>query len=123
MVTVFTTWRETCGNGAATGIVRITTRRWPIKVTWRTIRRDRIRLLTEPSPKRRSACIEAARSSATINTVHATLLGRAAKERSTPEQITLVSAAFDRSKISRNKQRRIRFFTKRRFRFDSDYKP
>src|SRR5262245_20511584 len=109
---VFTTWRETSGNGAATGIALITTKPWPIKATRRTIHKGRIRRLTQQNPTRRSACIAAARSSATINTVHAILLAHEAKARSAPAQITLVFDVDDRQRISRNNAGKIRFMSK-----------
>src|SRR4029434_1306949 len=112
MVTVFATWRETCGNGAAIGIGQTTIKLWPIRATWRTIRKARSHHLILPNPTRKSACIVAARSFAMNNIAHATSLARAAKVRSTPAQITLVFDASDRLRILRNKKRKIRFLIK-----------
>src|SRR4029450_4654811 len=114
MVTAFTTWQETSGNGAAIGIVLITTRHWSIKVAWRTIRKDRIRRLIHPSLTRKNACIAAVHFFATISTAHAISLARAAKGKSIPEQITSVFDVSDRPKMSRNKQHRIRFLSVRK---------
>ena len=91
------------------GIGLIITRLWPIKVGSRTIRKGLIRHLILPSLMRKSACIVAARSFATISIARATSLGRAAKVRSTPAQIILVFDASDRRRTSRSAQVRINF--------------
>src|SRR4029077_2320847 len=109
MVMAFTTWRETCGTGAAIGIALIITRRWPIKAAWRTIHKARIHHLILPSQTKRNGCIAAALSSSTINIAHATSLAPAAKARSTPVQITSVFDASNRRRTLRNAQRRIDF--------------
>src|SRR5215471_16736539 len=104
MVTVFTIWLETFGNGAAIGTALITTRRWPTKGTSQTTRRGRTHHLILPSLTRKSGCIAAARSSATTNIAHAISSARAVKVRSIPEQITSVFDAFDLRKTLRSTQ-------------------
>jgi hypothetical protein len=92
MVTDFAIWRAMSGNGAATGVALITTRCWPTKAAWQTIRKAPIHRLIRLSPTRKSAFI-AAPFSATINIARATLSALAAKGRSTPGRIILASAA------------------------------
>src|SRR5438067_7864584 len=112
MATVCTIWLVMSGNGAAIGIVLTTTRLSRTKAALRTIPKVRIRHLILPSLMRKSECIVAALSSATINIAHATLLARVARARSTPAQIISGFDASDRRRKSRNKQRKIRFLTK-----------
>ena len=55
MATAFTTWPETFGNGAATGIGLITMKRSQTKAAWRATRRGRTSPLdpAEPNEKKR----------------------------------------------------------------------
>ena len=75
----FTTWPETFGNGAATGIGLITIKRSQTKAESRAIRRGRIRHWILLSLTRRSESIAAVRFFATSTIVRATSSGHAAK--------------------------------------------
>src|SRR6266850_3901058 len=98
MATAFTTWQETFGNGAATGIGLITIKRSQTKAEWRATRKGRIRHWILLSLTRRSASIAAARFFATSTIVRATSSGHAAKAKSTRERIISDFAALNLSR-------------------------
>src|SRR5262249_54814436 len=89
--TGFTTWPAMSGNGSATGIAPITTRNSLRPETLHGTRRDRIRPMTPPSQRRKSASIEADHFSARTSIARATWSARAVKARSAPAATILGS--------------------------------
>src|SRR5262245_821184 len=101
----YTTWREMCGSGAATGTALITTPSCKRQAELHEIRPGRIHLLIRLNRRRRSACTAVARTYARTNIARDIWLEPVEKARSRPPVTTLGFAALSREKRKRSKLR------------------